>query len=151
MKEYEEWHESLKHLIKHADPNIVPRSLYMLPIDFRWPTRPGLTLIGDAAKLMTPFSGAGVNFAMLDALELSRAITGFIKGLHSSSTLTDLTKGYEEKMIGRRHNAMKETWHNLEILFKEDAPKELVEKFEEMMKVYEGLLGSTNAPNIPNH
>lgn len=40
----------------------------------KWEHKKGLTLIGDAASLMTPFGGEGVNKAMKDSLELGELI-----------------------------------------------------------------------------
>lgn len=48
---------------------------YMLLTDFTWVQQEGLTLLGDTAYLMAPFAGEGVNCAMLDALELFKALT----------------------------------------------------------------------------
>ena len=45
-----------------------------MPLEESWPTLPNLTLIGDAAHIMPPYAGEGVNMAMLDALELAHCL-----------------------------------------------------------------------------
>lgn len=67
------WAPSLRHLIESGD-FIAVRPLYGLPIGQRWASRAGITLLGDAAHLMSPFSGEGVNLALADAVDLADAI-----------------------------------------------------------------------------
>ena len=74
---YQDWNPMIQKLLGAIDvKSLVPRNLYMLPVDFRWQHRPGFTLLGDAAHMMTLFAGEGVNTAMEDALELAEAIAG---------------------------------------------------------------------------
>ena len=47
----------------------------VMPPDASWVTQPGLTMLGDAAHAMPPFTGKGVNLALLDALELAECLT----------------------------------------------------------------------------
>ncbi|KAE8162416.1 hypothetical protein BDV40DRAFT_265290 [Aspergillus tamarii] len=68
------WSEQLRELIKAGSGPIVPRQVYHLPLGQKWKRRLGLTLVGDAAHVMSPFAGEGVNLGMLDALELANAI-----------------------------------------------------------------------------
>ena len=131
--EYKDWSDELKNFIIHADPDVVARPFYMLPTDFSWVSKRGLTLLGDAAHLMTPFAGEGVNLAMLDALDLSRAIVNAHTGEIGNAGFQDGVEGYEKRMLERSHEKMEETWRNLELFFKPDAPGEFVRAFEEMM------------------
>ncbi|CAK7245587.1 MAG: hypothetical protein STHCBS139747_007171 [Sporothrix thermara] len=64
----------LQQCVTLAAGTTTPRSLYLLPVGFRWTHQPGLTAIGDAAHLMTPFAGEGVNVALDDARKLAAAI-----------------------------------------------------------------------------
>ncbi|KAF6217882.1 hypothetical protein HO133_006294 [Letharia lupina] len=134
-EEYKDWDDELKSLITHANPDIVARPFYMLPTDFSWTSRQGLTLLGDAAHLMTPFAGEGVNLAMVDALDLSKAIVK-ASAEDEKTELFDAIKHFETTMLERSHEKMEETWRNLELFFKPDAPREFVQAFEEMMAAH---------------
>ena len=47
----------------------------VMPPYTSWLTQPGLTMLGDASHAMPPFTGKGVNLALLDALELAEGLT----------------------------------------------------------------------------
>ncbi|KAF2434410.1 putative monooxygenase [Tothia fuscella] len=134
LTEYKNWSPDLQRIITDFDTtkgdDITPRALYMLPVGIHWPTTPGLTLIGDAAHLMTPFAGQGVNMAMLDALELAQQI------IEQPEHLAEAVQAYEEAMFPRAKVVMERTWQSLLSRF---APggiavfKEMVrERLEEM-------------------
>jgi 2-polyprenyl-6-methoxyphenol hydroxylase-like FAD-dependent oxidoreductase len=73
LKAFEGWAPALLRVIE-TGTIVGPRPLYALPIGHRWTSRPGVTLIGDAAHLMSPFAGEGVNLALADAADLAEAL-----------------------------------------------------------------------------
>ncbi len=68
------WTPQLLAFIHAAVDITAARPIYAFDPPLRWPHRRGVTLLGDAAHVMSPFAGEGVNNAMLDALHLARAI-----------------------------------------------------------------------------
>ncbi|KAF2872284.1 hypothetical protein BDV95DRAFT_492060 [Massariosphaeria phaeospora] len=96
----------LLRLLSLSTARLVPRTLYELPLDFAWTARPGVTLIGDAAHLMTPFAGEGVNVGMGDAVVLAREIGMWVKG---EKVVGEAVGAYEGEMRGRARMAMKRT------------------------------------------
>ncbi len=88
------WDQSLLALIQESNDRFVVRPLYMLPVGHRWNFRPGVTLLGDAAHLMSPFSGEGVNLAMRDAADLACALS-------DTQHLDDAVRSHEQTMFPR--------------------------------------------------
>jgi 2-polyprenyl-6-methoxyphenol hydroxylase-like FAD-dependent oxidoreductase len=74
IREFEGFAPEILDLFRAASDRFVERQIHALPIGHCWGHRRGLTLIGDAAHLMSPFGGEGVNAAMLDAAELARLL-----------------------------------------------------------------------------
>jgi 2-polyprenyl-6-methoxyphenol hydroxylase-like FAD-dependent oxidoreductase len=74
-KEFPEWGLVWHELFASEATIFIPRPQYCMPLDQQWEPQSNITLIGDAAHWMPPYAGEGVNMAMLDALELSEALT----------------------------------------------------------------------------
>ncbi|PZF72504.1 FAD-dependent oxidoreductase [Taibaiella soli] len=90
------WDPIWAHMISTANAVFIPRPLYYMPLDQQWETLPNLTMIGDAAHLMPPYAGEGVNMAMLDALELSQCLLN-----ESFMNVHDAISAYEKQMLHR--------------------------------------------------
>lgn len=73
VRAFSAWAPDLTRLIVEGD-FLAVRPLHALPIGLRWAPQAGVTLIGDAAHLMSPFSGEGVNLALADAVDLAEAL-----------------------------------------------------------------------------
>jgi 2-polyprenyl-6-methoxyphenol hydroxylase-like FAD-dependent oxidoreductase len=126
LAEFADWSTEFTDLIRDCDDTITPRLIYALPIGHSWSRVPGVTLVGDAAHVMSPYAGEGANLAMLDALELALAIAE-----HGDDVETALTQ-YEAAMFPRGEEAAEASAHGLDMCFAEDSPKAMVAFFSGM-------------------
>ena len=127
-EEFHDWHPELREFVELSDESM-PISLYQLPVGWRWDNRPGVTLIGDAAHLMTPFGGVGVNLGMQDALLLSRAIINAAKS-SDPKMLTANIKDFEEDMFVRAESAAAMTRDMLNwMMFADGTPRTVIDKW----------------------
>jgi len=102
-REYADWAPLLREAVEQTTEPCRPRSLFMLPVGWRWAHRRGATLIGDAAHLMTPFAGEGVNVALEDALRLAREIVAAAEAADGGGLeqLDARVAGFEAEMFTR--------------------------------------------------
>ena len=126
LKEFADWSVELKDLIRNCDDAIIPRLIYALPIGHSWPRSRGVTLLGDAAHVMSPYAGEGANLAMLDGTELALAIAE-----HGRDIETALTQ-YKTAMFPRSKAAAQQSAQGLEMCFAADAPRGMVHFFESL-------------------
>jgi len=122
-KEFEGWAPELVTLITQADTAPIPRPIYALPVDHQWPRIAGVTLLGDAAHLMSPFAGEGANLALFDAAELGLALAAYPQDQEAALT------AYETALFPRSFAAASETQANLERCFGRQSPASLVALF----------------------
>jgi 2-polyprenyl-6-methoxyphenol hydroxylase-like FAD-dependent oxidoreductase len=118
---YAGWDKVWLELFENASTNFIPRPLYCMPFDQAWEALPNLTMLGDAAHLMPPFAGEGVNMAMLDALELSQCLTN-----PDFSNVHAAIAAYETQMRIRASETAMITMESTEALHSPDAIQFLI-------------------------
>jgi 2-polyprenyl-6-methoxyphenol hydroxylase-like FAD-dependent oxidoreductase len=108
---YQGWDDIWLELFENASGSFIPRPLYCMPFDQNWEAQPNLTIIGDAAHLMPPFAGEGVNMAMLDAVELSECLLS-----DDFANTHDAIAAYEEQMRKRGSEIAQISMDSTEVL-----------------------------------
>jgi len=126
LEEFADWSDGLRDLIRHSDDMIVPRQIFGLPIGHSWRRTAGVTLVGDAAHVMSPYAGEGANLAMLDATELALALVR-----HRDDVEAALSE-YETAMFPRAAEAAAQSAAGLDMCFAADAPQAMVKFFAGM-------------------
>ena len=82
-----------------------------MPLNQYWYAQSNVTMVGDAAHVMPPFAGEGVNMAMLDALELCDCLTS-----NQYATIHEAIAIYEDNMRKRASIIAKESLDNGEVM-----------------------------------
>ena len=111
-----QWHESYKQLIR-ASTSFIVWSTRKISLEQSWKkNRPlPITLIGDAAHIMPPFAGQGVNSGLRDALILSDNLTN-----GAYETIEAAISDYEQKMFVYAGEAQFQTGKNEAEMFRSD-------------------------------
>jgi 2-polyprenyl-6-methoxyphenol hydroxylase-like FAD-dependent oxidoreductase len=127
-KFYANWAPHLKAIIADAEGPFRAWSLHYLrpeEVDWNRDVAPGVTLLGDAAHLSTPFVGEGVNCAMYDAVVLVKRLVELCGKSPDITTvpaskLEEALASYEKEMFERGRDLIRRSTKSEALLFDEN-------------------------------
>ncbi|WP_133917288.1 FAD-dependent oxidoreductase [Streptomyces sp. NBC_00582] len=121
--EFDGWSPLLTAFVTESDAEPWLRPIYALPVGVKWDRVPGVTLVGDAAHLMSPFAGEGANLAMYDGADLAGELV-------EQPDIEVALSAYEERLFPRSSDAADRSAQNLEVFFGREAPQSVVALFD---------------------
>ena len=133
LREFGDFAEEITDLFRAANNNFSARQIHALPVGHRWAHRPGLTLLGDAAHVMSPFGGEGVNAALLDTACLAQRL---IEETDISAAVTT----FEEDMFVRVEDVARESADAAATFLSHDSLAETLAMYRERLASMQAAL-----------
>lgn len=119
LERFADWSPALHGFITETDTGYTHRPLFALPVPHTWDHTSGVTLLGDAAHLMSPLSGMGANLAMRDGADLARSVL-------DHATVDDAVAAYEEVLLPRSAEAAEGAAGALDSAFAADSAAQVL-------------------------
>ncbi|GFF24944.1 tetracycline resistance protein from transposon Tn4351/Tn4400 [Aspergillus udagawae] len=132
---YATWAPHLKAIIANAEGPFRAWPLYRMELDdvgWKRVAAPGMTLLGDAAHVSTPFVGEGVNCSMYDAVVLAERIFEQCGGASSlanvpAARLEKALASYEQDMFERGRDLIRRSMESEGMIFAGNAAELLLQ------------------------
>ncbi|TFK88020.1 monooxygenase FAD-binding protein [Polyporus arcularius HHB13444] len=138
LEMYKDWAPWVRKVIEVCDEEAMyTRPVFYLPVGHRWAHKPGVTLVADAAHLMSAFAGAGANVAMLDGLEVGLVLAEAVSKGWSVEERETAVAVVEEQICSRGKKYAELSYNNVDVSFGPKAPQAVVDAFS-------GILAGTS-------